>query len=155
MTQVSDFNYELPEDLIAQQPLAERGASRMLVVSRAHECCHDDVFANFHRYIKRGDCLVLNNTRVFPARLRGCRNSKSGAQVEVFLVRALRADETQWKALVRPAKRVRPGDRILFSAELEAEVLSEGLFGERTIRLIAAQPLPALLEKLGETPLPP
>lgn len=155
MTQVSDFNYELPEDLIAQEPLAERGASRMLVVSRASQSFHDGVFANFHHYIRKGDCLVLNNTRVFPARLHGSRNSESGAQVEIFLVRALTEDETQWTALVRPAKRVRVGDRILFSAKLEAEVLSEGLFGERTIRLVATQPLPELLEELGETPLPP
>jgi S-adenosylmethionine:tRNA ribosyltransferase-isomerase len=155
LTQVSDFNYELPEDLIAQKPLAERGASRMLVVSRARQSFHDDVFANFHRYIRRGDCLVLNNTRVFPARLHGCRNSESGAQVEIFLVRALTEDETQWTALVRPAKRVRVGDRILFSAKLEAEVLSEGQFGERIIRLVGTQPFPELLEELGETPLPP
>lgn len=127
----------------------------MLVVSRAQQSFRDDTFANFHSYINPGDCLILNNTRVFPARLHGRRNNESGAHVEVFLVRALRANETEWQALVRPAKRVRTGEKILFSNELQAEVLSEGDFGERTIRLISDQPIPALLERLGETPLPP
>lgn len=155
MTQVSDFYYELPEELIAQEALPDRAASRMLVLSRVQQSFRDDVFANFHRYIKPGDCLVLNNTRVFPARLHGYRNTASGAHVEVFLVRALSEDETQWQALVRPAKRVRAGETILFSEELQAEVLAEGDFGERTIRLISGESIPALLEKLGETPLPP
>lgn len=141
--------------MIAQEPLPERTASRMLVVSRSRQSFHDDTFANFHQYVKPGDCLVLNNTRVFPARLRGHRNTESGALVEVFLVRALRDDETEWQALVRPAKRVRAGEKILFSDELHAEVLSEGDFGERTIRLVSAQPIAELLERLGETPLPP
>ena len=127
----------------------------MLVLSRSQQSFRDDTFANFHRYIKPGDCLVLNNTRVFPARLHGRRNTESGAQVEVFLVRALRDDETEWQALVRPAKRVRPGEKILFSDELQAEVLSAGDHGERTIRLLSAQPIAELLEQLGETPLPP
>lgn len=155
MAQVSDFYYELPEELIAQEPLADRAASRMLVLSRARQSFHDDLFANFPRYIKPGDCLVLNNTKVFPARLHGRRNHPSGAQVEVFLVRALNDDDTEWQALVRPAKRVHAGERILFSEGLQAEVLSEGEFGERTIRLISDQSIPELLEQLGETPLPP
>ena len=85
---VSDFDYELPEELIAQEPPNERGASRMLVISRASQTFRDDVFANFHHYIRPGDCLVLNDTRVFPARLHGRRNKASGAEVEIFLVRA-------------------------------------------------------------------
>jgi S-adenosylmethionine:tRNA ribosyltransferase-isomerase len=127
----------------------------MLVVSRAQHSYRDDVFANFHRYIKPGDGLVLNNTRVFPARLRGQRKGASGAQIEVFLVRALTDDETQWISLVRPAKRVRAGEKIYFGEELQAEVLAEGDFGERTIRLISDESIAAVLERLGETPLPP
>ncbi len=141
--------------MIAQEPLADRSASRMLVVSRAGQTFHDDAFANFDRYIQPGDCLVLNNTRVFPARLHGRRNKESGAQVEVFLVHALTEDETEWQVLVRPAKRVRTGEKILFNEDLQAEVLSEGEFGERIIRLSSTQWIPELLEKLGETPLPP
>ncbi|HEX4750356.1 MAG TPA: tRNA preQ1(34) S-adenosylmethionine ribosyltransferase-isomerase QueA [Bryobacteraceae bacterium] len=155
MTQVSDFYYELPEELIAQEPLRDRSASRMLVVSRQRQTFHDDLFINFPRYLKPGDCLVLNNTRVFPARLHGSRNSEAGAQIEVFLVRSLTPDETEWKVLVRPAKRVHLGDRILFSSDLQGEVLCEGEFGERTIRLVSSQSIAELLERLGQTPLPP
>ncbi len=127
----------------------------MLVVSRSQQSFRDDFFTNFHHYIRPGDCLVLNNTKVFPARLRGRRNSTHGAHVEVFLTRALNEDESEWQALVRPAKRVRAHDRILFSEELEAEVLSEGEFGERTIHLMSNEPIASILEKLAETPLPP
>ncbi len=127
----------------------------MLVVSREKQTFHDDVFAKFHRYIKPGDCLVVNNTKVFPARLHGRRNSRPGAQVEVFLIRALTTDETEWNALVRPAKRVHTRDRILFDDDLEAEVLTEGPFGERTIRLISSKDVSQLLEQLGKIPLPP
>ncbi len=124
----------------------------MLVVSRETQSFHDDLFANFHKYVRPGDCLVLNNTRVFPARLHG---HKGTARVEVFLIRALNEDETVWRVLVKPGKRVRPGDQIVFSENFRAEVLSQGDFGARTIRFYADQPISELLEKLGETPLPP
>jgi S-adenosylmethionine:tRNA ribosyltransferase-isomerase len=153
--QVSDFNYDLPEELIAQEPLAERSASRMLVVSRAKHSFHDDEFRNFHQYVRGGDCLVLNNTRVFPARLHGRRNASHGAEVEVLLIRALQEDETVWRVLVKPAKRVRTGDQIIFHEHLRAEVVSQADFGERTLRFLADEPLSDLLERLGETPLPP
>jgi S-adenosylmethionine:tRNA ribosyltransferase-isomerase len=153
--QVSDFYYELPEELIAQEPLAERVASRMLVVSRETNSFHDDEFGNFHKYIRPGDCLVLNDTRVFPARLHGHRNSEKGAAVEVFLIRPIDGEEETWKALVKPGKRARTGDRILFSPELSAEIISQEEFGERTIRLLAKQPVLEILERIGETPLPP
>lgn len=152
---VSDFDYELPEELIAQEPPSERGASRMLVVSRARQTFHDDVFANFHRYIQPGDCLVLNDTRVFPARLHGHRKHTAGAEVEVFLVRARSADDHVWRALVRPGKRVRRGDIILFSEDLRAEVLDEGDYGERTLRFHSSEPLAAVFDRLGQVPLPP
>ena len=127
----------------------------MLVISRAKQNFHDDEFANFHRYIRPGDCLVLNNTRVFPARLHGRRNRETGAQVEVFLVRVHANDDHIWRALVRPGKRVHRGDRILFSQHVEAEVLDEGDFGERTLRFHSVQPLATVFEALGQIPLPP
>ena len=139
--QVSDFHYELPEELIAQEPLAERAASRMLVVSREDKSFRDDLFANFPRYVRPGDCLVLNNTRVFPARLHGRRNTESGAHIEVFLVRALNSDENEWLALVRPAKRVHAGEKILFGNDVAGEVISIGEFGERTIRFRSKEPM--------------
>lgn len=125
----------------------------MLVVSRETRSFHDDSFRNFSKYIRAGDCLILNNTRVFPARLHGRRNHMAGAELEVLL---LREEETNiWKCLVKPAKRARAGDRILFSDEFSAEILEEGEFGERSVRLIAAAPIAELLERCGEMPLPP
>jgi S-adenosylmethionine:tRNA ribosyltransferase-isomerase len=152
---VSDFDYDLPEELIAQEPPLQRGASRMLVLSRQRQAFHDDLFANFHRYLHPGDCLVLNNTRVFPARLHARRNHADGAEVEVFLVRAKRENESIWRTLVRPAKRVRRGDTLLFGESLSAEVIDECDFGERVLQFCAAAPLAELFDRLGQTPLPP
>jgi S-adenosylmethionine:tRNA ribosyltransferase-isomerase len=152
---VSDFDYELPEDLIAQTPPAERGNSRMLVLSRAQTSFHDDVFTNFSRYVRPGDCLVLNNSRVFPARLQGRRNREDGAEVEVFLVHHQPNLENEWQALVKPAKRVRQGDHILFGEGLTAEVLTEGDYGQRTLRMKAEGSIIKLLERFGRVPLPP
>lgn len=126
----------------------------MLVVSREEGAFHDDVFAHLPRYLRRGDCLVLNNTRVFPARLHGVREG-SGGRVEVFLVRALNGDETEWRALVKPGKRVGRGDIVRFADDLSAEVVEHGEYGERVIRFRAAAPVAQILERLGETPLPP
>jgi S-adenosylmethionine:tRNA ribosyltransferase-isomerase len=127
----------------------------MLVISREKRSFHDDLFRNFAEYIRAGDCLILNDSRVFPARLHGRRHTSSGAEIEVFLVRALNEEETAWTALVRPGKRVRIGDVIVFDERLRAEVLSQGEFGERTLRLFGDGPVAELLEDLGKVPLPP
>lgn len=127
----------------------------MLVVWREKQTFADDLFANFASYVRRGDCLVLNDTRVYPARLHGWRNGRSGAGIEIFLVRALDEGETVWKVLARPAKRVRTGDQIFFADKFQAEVLAEGDFGERTVRFSAEGEIGEFLEKIGETPLPP
>jgi S-adenosylmethionine:tRNA ribosyltransferase-isomerase len=150
--QVSDFDYELPRELIAQEPLPDRSASRMLVVSRERQSFCDDLFQNFNQYIQQGDCVVLNDTRVFPARLHGKRGT---AAIEVFLLRALNANESQWRVLVRPGKRAHLGDRIVFEEDLRAEVVSEGEFGERTLQFYANRSIRELIEELGHTPLPP
>ena len=127
----------------------------MLIVSRAANSFYDDEFRNFSKYLRPGDCLVLNDTRVFPARLRGSREGETGARIEVLLLRPVNEQENCWKALVRPGKRARQGDRIVFSAQLSAEILSQEEFGERTLQFTAERPIPELLETLGETPLPP
>ncbi len=127
----------------------------MLVVSRRTNSFRDDEFRNFSSYLRPGDCLVLNDTRVFPARLNGRRNHQGGAAVEVFLLRPLDKEETNWKALVKPGKRARKGDRIIFEKGLTAEVLSQDDFGERVFRFEAEGPVRNLLEEIGETPLPP
>lgn len=125
----------------------------MLVVSREEQSFRDDWFTNFASYVGPGDCLVLNSTRVFPARLHGRR--LSGAEVEVFLVRALPGSRSDWKALVRPGKRVRTGDKLLFGGELSAEVIERGDYGERVLRFSSAEPLEEVFERLGSVPLPP
>ena len=124
----------------------------MLVISRKEKTVHDDAFSNFANYLGPGDCLVLNNTRVIPARLHGRRNSTGGAEVEIFLLRPLDETETVWHCLAKPGKRVRTGDRILFGDAVIAEVVSQGDFGERTIRLNGTR---EMLEQIGEIPLPP
>ena len=127
----------------------------MLILSKDSQSVSDGRFRELPSFLRPGDCLVLNNTRVFPARLHGRRNRDDGAEVEVFLLRALNTSESEWRCLVRPGKRTRKGDRILFGSELTCEVLEHGEFGERTIRFPADRPLSGLLEQLGETPLPP
>ena len=124
---ISAFDYELPPELIAQQPLAERAASRMLVVDRAHQTWTDSQFALLPEYLRASDALVLNNTRVFPARLEG-RRVPSGGAVELLLIREI--EPNVWEALARPARRLRKGARIVFGeSRLQAEVVE--LAGQR------------------------
>src|SRR5437016_2513982 len=102
---ITDFEYELPPELIAQQPLRERDASRMMVVDRGRQAFSDHVFRELPSFLKSGDVLVLNNTKVFPARLIG--RSETGARVEIFLVEQL--DAATWATLAKPAKRLARG----------------------------------------------
>lgn len=148
---VADFDYPLPEDLIAQEPLPERSASRMMVLHRAErrwQHCH---FTDLPNYLQPGDCLVLNDTRVIPARLRGRR--QSGGQVEILLLKPL--GDMRWQVLAKPARRVRPGDRLEFGQGLHGEVLSAGDEGLRELLFEADGPFDELLERYGEAPLPP
>jgi S-adenosylmethionine:tRNA ribosyltransferase-isomerase len=150
---VSDFDYELPPELIAQQPLTERGASRMLVVDRSAQSWCDSDFNLFPEYLRANDALVLNNTRVFPARLEGQR-SPSGGAVELLLIRE--TETNIWEALARPARRLRKGSRIIFGgSRLTAEVLEELDNGIRVVRFDSSEQLDRVVDELGETPLPP
>jgi S-adenosylmethionine:tRNA ribosyltransferase-isomerase len=157
---ISDFDYELPEELIAQHPLGRRDASRMLVVSRAEESWRDGSFSEFASEMREGDCVVVNNTRVFPARLEG-RREPTGGRVELLLVRR-REDlggET-WEALARPARRLYAGERVTFGdGRLSAEVLSATEDGaRRVVRFETSEgggDFAALLEEFGRMPLPP
>jgi len=151
--QISDFDYELPPALIAQQPLPERAASRMLVVDRATQTWSDSHFQLLPEYLKANDALVLNNTRVFPARLIGER-SPSGGAVELLLIREV--ESNVWKALARPARRLRKGSRILFGgSRLKAEVVDSLDNGLRIVRFESAETLDRVIDEIGETPLPP
>lgn len=150
---ITDFDYELPEELIAQQPLGNRAASRMLVVDRSTRTWSNSQFALLPEYLNPNDALVLNNTRVFPARLEG-RRENSGGAVELLLIGE--SESKVWEALARPARRLRKGDRLVFNeSRLQAEVVESLDNGIRRIRFESDQPLEQVIDDLGETPLPP
>jgi len=151
---LSDFDYHLPEEQIAQQPLDDRAASRMLVVDRQTGTWQDRTFREFPSFIKPGDCLVLNDSRVFPSRLLGHREGSTG-RVEVFLTRQLSPDGLQWTALVRPGRKMRSGERVSISDQLSLTILDRGEFGERTVRLEPKGDVFEVLERAGHVPLPP
>jgi S-adenosylmethionine:tRNA ribosyltransferase-isomerase len=151
---VADFDYFLPEELIAQEPLEERSASRMLVVYRKEGRWEDRQFRELPGFLRPGDCLVLNNSRVFPSRLFGTRAGSTG-RIEVFLLRALDADQKTWQTLVRPGRKVPVGEKLHFSSSVSAEVLARAEHGERTIRFDVEGDLFEALEQLGHVPLPP
>jgi S-adenosylmethionine:tRNA ribosyltransferase-isomerase len=150
---ISDFDYELPEELIAQRPLERREQARMLVLNRAEASWLDSQFAELPTYVRAGDCLVVNNTRVFPARLAGMREP-SGGRVELFLVREI--EPLLWETLARPARRLQKGAQLTFGdGRLRASVQDTLLNGRRVVRFSCAEPFESLLEELGQTPLPP
>jgi S-adenosylmethionine:tRNA ribosyltransferase-isomerase len=164
---VSDFNFELPEELIAQSPPAIRGSSRMLVLDRATGTYQDNFFRNLPEILRPDDLLILNDSRVIPARLYATRaglhtqhNSPDPTgRIEVLLTQQLA--ENDWSALVRPSRKVQPGEHLLFHAPnetnpiLEAEILASGEFGERTLRFSPTPDFHAILNKIGHMPLPP
>ena len=149
----SDFFFELPEELIAQDPLADRSASRLLVLHKdSGETAHR-IFKDITQYLKPGDCLVLNNTKVIPARLIG-KKEDTGAAVEVLLLK--RREKDVWETLVKPGKKCRPGTKLVFGeGVLKAEVLETVEEGNRLIRFSYEGIFEEVLDKLGEMPLPP
>nr|WP_221312644.1 tRNA preQ1(34) S-adenosylmethionine ribosyltransferase-isomerase QueA [Granulicella aggregans] len=170
---VSDFNFDLPEDLIAQSPPAIRGTSRMLSVDRATGTLKDDTFANLPSYLREGDLLILNDSRVIPARLFATRARSPQTQasspdptgrIEVLLTQQLPSEEQEniWSALVRPSRKIQPGEHLHFAdpvtneIALTAEVLTTGEFGERILRFVPnSEPFHAILDRIGHMPLPP
>ncbi len=166
---VSDFNFHLPEELIAQQPPADRAGARMLAVDRATGKWQDTEFVRLPDYLREGDVLVLNNSRVIPARLYAQRQPRLGEQgqepsgrIEVLLTE--QTDEWEWKALVKPGRKVQIGETLLFRPRegsgnedaLIATVMSRGDFGERTLRFApTVHAFLAVLDSYGHVPLPP
>lgn len=151
--QLSDFDYELPDELIAQEPLPERDASRMLVVNRQTQTWTDATFRSFPDYLKANDVVVVNNTRVFPARLVGQRDP-TGGRVEVLLARQI--EPGVWEALVKPGHRLKFGARISFGDELRAQVVDDASqHGFRQLKFEGDLPVDQLVDELGQTPLPP
>lgn len=169
---VSEFDYHLPAELIAQEPLVERAASRLLHLQHGARAVRDCHFHDFPDLLRPDDLLVFNNTRVFPARLYGHRRGVKAqplsdrnpatkdflkGRVEVLLTRQVSQQPNEWECLVHPGRKIDIGERLFFGdhGELEALVLNRGSFGERGIRF---QPVPdffALVEQLGHVPLPP
>lgn len=168
---VSDFDFPLPPELIAQYPPPERAGSRLLHLHG--EALEDTVFSEFPALLRASDLVIFNDTRVLPARLFGHRSGSRAqklsaehsappeflqGRVEVLLTRRLPGDEQLWEALVRPGKKIQPGERLYFedgATRLEAEVLARGEFGERTLRFLPVPDFFGRLEKLGHIPLPP
>ena len=169
---VSDFHYHLPPELIAQEPLAERAGSRMLHLSRPSGNWRDRAFREFPDLLRPGDVLVVNNTRVFPARLYGHRSGERAqplsphnpaareflrGRVEVLLTRQVSGDPNEWECLVRPGRKIGIGEHIFFGdpVQLEAEVIERGTFGERRIRFAPTTDFFTKVERVGHVPLPP
>jgi len=172
---VSEFDFDLPEELIAQHPPAERGGSRLIVFDRAAKTSQHTTFDRLPMYLDRGDLLVVNDTRVFPARLLGHRVPSGGA-VECLLIRRLdvgalnggalgvgsseeRSSEV-WEALMHQGQKLKPGAQVLFERDgmrLIGEVLERHFYGRRTIRLESSgsESVAALIERIGHVPLPP
>ena len=173
----SDFHYELPEELIGQEPLPDRASSRLLHVdctSDLSQSCqlHDRQFRDFPELLRPSDLVVFNNTRVFPARLYGRRGGVRSqpvshrnpasrdflqGRIEVLLTRQLQRDPNEWECLVRPGRKIGLGEHLFFGEhdELQAEVIARGSFGERRIRFASVKDFFARVEQIGHTPLPP
>ena len=179
---VADFDYHLPDELIAREPLPDRTASRLLRLNRAAASLGDSRFADFPAFLRPGDLLIVNNTRVIPARLFGHRAGLRAqpvsrrnpaareflqGKVEVLLARPLAsaaadstlapADSLEWEALVRPGRKIDVGEQIFFGGEdgLQAEIVGRGDFGLRRLRFAPVPDFAARLERLGHVPLPP
>ena len=147
----TDFYYDLPEELIAQEPLKDRSSSRLMILDKNTGEIEHKHFYDLVNYLKPGDVLVFNDTRVIPARLHGTKDT--GAHVEVFLL--TRRDATDWEVLVRPGKKLQVGAKINFSDELSCEVIEHTDFGGRVVRFKYDGIFEEILDRLGETPLPP
>lgn len=149
----SDFYYDLPQELIAQEPLKDRSSSRLLVLHRDSGEIEHKIFRDVKDYLKKGDCLVINDTKVMPARLIGARKN-TGARVEILLL--VRKDMDTWEVLTYPGKKAKPGDVIVFGdGRLEADILEVIEGGNRIVKFRYDGVFETILDELGEMPLPP
>lgn len=155
---LSNFDFELPEELLAKYPAEHRDESRLMVLNRADQTIEHKTFKDVINYFDEGDVLMLNNTKVFPARMFG-NKEKTGARIEVFLLRELNAENRLWDVLVDPARKIRIGNKLFFGEDdsLVAEVIDNTTSRGRTLRFLFDGSYEAFREKLlelGETPLP-
>lgn len=149
----SDFFYELPQELIAQEPIAERSKSRLLVLDRESGSIEHRVFEDIKGYLKKGDCLVLNDTRVIPARLLG-EKENTGGKIEFVLLKNIEGDI--WEVILKPGKRAKPGARFVFGdGELRAEIIEVAEGGNRLVHFEYEGIFQEVLDRVGIVPLPP
>jgi S-adenosylmethionine:tRNA ribosyltransferase-isomerase len=151
---LSDFKYPLPRNLIAKHPAKPRDSSKLMVLSRADESIVEKRFSDIIEYFNRGDCLIVNQTKVFPARLFG-RKEKTNAKIEVFLLRELNHEDAIWDVIVDPARKVRIGNKIYFDdGKIWCEVIDNTTSRGRTVRFNYKNDLFKVIERIGVTPLP-
>lgn len=154
---LSDFDYEYPRTLIARYPIEPRDQSRLMVLDRSRGTIEHRLFTDVVEYFQPGDALVVNNTKVFPARLFG-NKEKTGARIEVFLLRELNAESRLWDVIVDPARKIRIGNKLYFDNGLVAEVIDNTTSRGRTIRFVfdgENEELYRQIDEIGETPIPP
>ncbi len=149
---LSDFKYRVPEKYIAQYPSKKRGDSKMMVLHRNSQKIEEKHFKHILSYLRKGDCLVVNETKVFPARLKGIKD-KTQAVVEIFLLRELEKD--LWEVLVRPARKVRVGNKLNVGGYLNCEVVDNTISGGRVVRFTYDGDFNEIIDKIGKVPLPP
>ena len=148
---LKDFDYELPTELIAQKPIEPRNFSRLMILNPVTKEILHEHFYNLKNFLHAGDTLIFNDTRVIPARLIGYKTT--GARVEIFLLR--RIDSTTWETLAKPGKKILEGAKIIFSDELSCEIIGRTNFGGRIVKFNFSGVFEEILDRLGETPLPP
>lgn len=150
---VKDFTYHLPQDLIARQPPEKRDGSRLMLLDRSSGSIAEDTFCNLQVYLRPGDLLVMNDTRVIPARLFG--RKPTGGRVEIFLLRRLTGGEERWECLLRSSKKFQEGHEILLESGMTAVVLSRCVSENWLVEFTGKEPFDAWLEREGHIPLPP
>ena len=148
---LSEFDYDLPEELIAQRPIEPRNFSRLMILDPAQRAIEHARFFDLQKFLTAGDTLIFNDTRVIPARLIGKKST--GARAEIFLLRRL--DAVTWESLVKPGRKIAEGAEIFFGDELSCEVVGRTDFGGRIVRFRFDGVFEEILDRLGETPLPP
>ena len=153
MMKTSDFNFDLPQELIAQDPLEDRSSSRLMVLNKESGEITHRIFHDITEYLQPGDCLVINDTKVIPARLIGTKED-TGAHIEILLLK--RKENDVWETLVKPGKKCRPGARVVFgNGELKAEIVDVLEDGNRLVHFEYEGIFEEVLDRLGQMPLPP
>ncbi|MEX0779581.1 MAG: tRNA preQ1(34) S-adenosylmethionine ribosyltransferase-isomerase QueA [Balneolales bacterium] len=154
---LTDFKYNFDKITVPEYPAEPRDSAKLMVLNRKEKTITHEKFSDIHKYFNKGDCMVYNNTKVFPARLKG-RKEKTDAKIEVFLLRELQPENKLWDVLVEPARKIRIGNKLYFGDDVVAEVVDNTTSRGRTIRFLFDKPneeLYNILDKIGEMPLPP